>query len=76
MIGFLFSPFGRAISAVGGVILAIATIYGKGRRDARQNLEAKANEDVLKRTQAATLAGDSAATDPARLRESDGHRRD
>jgi len=76
MIGFLLSPFGRALSAVGGVFLAIATIYGKGRRDARQKLEAQANEDALNRTKAAVRAGDSVAVDPARLRDSDGHRRD
>lgn len=76
MIGFLLSPVGRFISAVGGVLLAIATIYGKGRRDARQKLEAEANEDALNRTQAAIRAGDNAAVDPARLRDNDGHRRD
>jgi hypothetical protein len=76
VIGFLFSPIGRFISAVGGVLLAIATIYGKGRRDARQNLESEANADVLKRTQSAIRAGDRVSTDPDKLRESDGHRRD
>jgi len=76
VISFLFSPIGRAISAVGGILLAIATIYGKGRRDARQNLESEANADVLKRTQSAIRAGGRVSTDPDRLRESDGHRRD
>ena len=76
MIRFLFSPFGRALSAIGGVLLTIATIYGKGRRDARQKLEAKANADALNRTESAIRAGDAAAVDPVRLRESDGHRRD
>lgn len=76
MIGFLFSPIGRFISAVGGVLLAIATIYGKGRRDAQQKMESEANADVLKRTQSAIRAGDGVSTDPNKLRESDGHRRD
>lgn len=76
MIGFLFSPFGRLLSAVGGILLAIAAVYGKGRRDARQKLEAEANADALSRTQSAIRAGDNAAVDPSRLRESDGHRRD
>ena len=76
MIGFLLSPVGRFVSAVGGVLLAIAAVYGKGRRDARQKLEAEANADSLNRTQSAIRAGDSAATDPSRLRENDGHRRD
>jgi hypothetical protein len=76
VISFLFSPIGRAVSAVGGILLAIITIYGKGRRDARQNLESEANADVLKRTQSAIRAGDGVSTDPSKLRESDGHRRD
>jgi len=76
MIGFLFSPVGRFLSAVGGVLLAIAAVYGKGRRDARQKMEAEANADALNRTQAAVRAGDAAATDAARLRDNDGHRRD
>lgn len=76
MIGFLFSPIGRFLTAVGGVLLAIATVYGKGRRDARQKLEAEANADALHRTQSAIRAGDGAATDAARLRDNDGHRRD
>jgi hypothetical protein len=76
MIGFLLSPVGRIISAIGGVLLAIATVYGKGRRDARQKMEAEANADALNRTQAAIRAGDSAAVDSTRLRDNDGHRRD
>ena len=76
MIGFILSPIGRIISVVGGVLLAIATVYGKGRRDARQKMEAEANADALNRTQAAIRAGDNAAVDSTRLRDNDGHRRD
>lgn len=76
MIGFLFSPIGRFLAAAGGVLLAIATVYGKGRRDARQKLEAEANADALHRTQSAIRAGDNAAVSPVSLRENDGHRRD
>lgn len=76
MISFLFSPVGRFLSAVGGVLLAIAAVYGKGRRDARQKLEAEANADALHRTQSAVRAGDNAAVSPERLRDNDGHRRD
>jgi len=76
MIGFLLSPIGRFISVAGGVLLAIATVYGKGRRDARQKVEAEANADAFNRTQAAIRAGDNAAVDPTRLRDNDGYRRD
>jgi len=76
MIAWLLSPIGRWAAAAGGIILAVATIYGKGRRDARSNIEAKNNEDILKRTQEAIAAGDSVSSDPSRLRETDGHRRD
>jgi len=76
MIAWLLSPIGRWLAAAGGVILAVATIYGKGRRDARQGIEAKNNADILDRTQKAVAAGDSISRDPSRLRETDGHRRD
>jgi len=76
MITWLLSPIGRWLAAAGGVVLAILTIYGKGRRDARQKLEAKNNEDILRRTQDALAAGDSISRDPSRVREDDGYRRD
>ena len=76
MITWLLSPIGRWLAAAGGVVLAILTIYGKGRRDARQNIEAKNNADILDRTQKAVAAGDSVSRDPSKLREDDGYRRD
>ena len=48
----------------------------EGRKDARQNIEAKSNADILGRTQKAVAAGDSVSSDPSKLREDDGHRRD
>ena len=75
MINFFLSPIGRFFAAVGAVLVAIGTIYGKGRRDARKSMEADANEDARKRTSAAIRAGDT-AVDPARLRDNDGYRRD
>ena len=48
----------------------------EGRKDARQNIEAKSNADILGRTQNAVAAGDSVSSDPSKLREDDGHRRD
>jgi len=76
MITWLLSPIGRWLAAAGGIVLTILTIYGKGRRDARQKLEAKNNEDILRRTQDALAAGDSISRDPSKLREDDGYRRD
>lgn len=73
---WLLSPIMRWISMGLGILLAIGTIYGKGRRDARLKLEAKNNEDILKRTQDALAAGDSISRDPNRVREDDGYRRD
>lgn len=76
MIAWLLSPIGRWLAGAGGLVLAVLTIYGKGRRDARQNMEAKNNADILSRTQKAVAAGDSVSSDPSKLREDDGHRRD
>jgi hypothetical protein len=76
MINWILSPVMRWISMGLGILLAIGTIYGKGRRDARLKLEAKNNEDILKRTQDALAAGDSISRDPNRVREDDGYRRD
>lgn len=76
MISFLLSPIGRFVSAVGGVLVAILAIYGKGRRDAAAKIEAEAQADASRRVNNAVRAGDSVATDPARLRDNDGHRRD
>lgn len=76
MITWLLSPLMRWISVGLGILLAIGTIYGKGRRDARLKLEAKNNEDILKRTQDALAAGDSISRDLNRVREDDGYRRD
>jgi len=76
MINLILSPIMRWVSVGIGLLLAIGTIYGKGRRDARLKIEAKNNEDILKRTQNAIAAGDSVSRDPSRLREDDGYRRD
>jgi len=70
------SPIMRWVGAVLGVLGAIAVVYGRGRRDAKQKIEAENNADVLNRTQNAIAAGDSVSRDPSRLRENDGHRRD
>ena len=76
MIGFILSPVGRFFAYVGGVLVAIAAVYGKGRRDAKKRLEAQSNADAIRRTQSAIRAGDNAAIGPERLLENDGYRRD
>jgi len=76
MLNFLLSPIARIGGAVLAVLTVIGAIYGKGRRDARQKLEAENNADILDRTQKAISAGDAVSRDPSRLRENDGHRRD
>lgn len=70
------SPIMRWAAAILGVLAAVAAVYGRGRRDAKQKLEAQNNADILKRTQDAISAGDAVNCDPSRVRENDGHRRD
>ncbi|KPK72592.1 MAG: hypothetical protein AMJ84_03845 [Acidithiobacillales bacterium SM23_46] len=76
LMNWFVSPIMRWAAAVLGLLAAILTIYGKGRRDAKQKIEAENNADVLNRTQNAIAAGDAVSRDPERLRENDGHRRD
>lgn len=76
MISWLLSPVGRIAASIGGVLVAILTIYGKGRNDAKRKLKEEANAEAARRTKAAIAAGDSVSRDPKRVRESDGYRRD
>ena len=64
------------LASIGAVLAAIAAIYAKGRSDGKDKVESEAKDDVLRRTQDAVSAGDAVSRDPARLRESDGFRRD
>lgn len=73
---WLLSPVGRFVASVGAIIAAIAAVYAKGRSDGKAKVENDAVKDALGRTQDAIAAGDAAAVDPTRLRETDGHRRD
>lgn len=70
------SPIMRWAGAILGILGAIAMVYGRGRRDAKQKIEAENNADILKRTQDAISAGDAVSRDPSRVRENDGYRRD
>jgi hypothetical protein len=73
MLSFLFSPLGR----IGGWIMAalaiVGILYGRGRRDARKEIEGETNADVLRRTQDSIAAGNRAAA--GQLRQDDGHKR-
>jgi hypothetical protein len=71
---FLFSPVTRIVGWIMAVIAVIGIIYGRGRRDARREIEADANEETLRRTQDAIRARDNASS--GELRKNDGHRRD
>lgn len=76
MIMFLFSPIGRYVALAAIIILLCCGVYYKIRADAVADIEAAAQEDVLRRTQNAIHAGDSVTDDPAKLRERDKHQRD
>jgi len=58
------------------VVVTLGGVYFKIRADAVREIEAAATADVLRRTQNAVHAGDSVDTNPDRVRDSDGHRRD
>ena len=75
-ISWVLSPIGRWAAAIGGFVLAVGTIYLKGRSDAKAKLKAEAVQDAYGRMKDAIRAGDNAAVSPDRLRENDGHRRD
>lgn len=74
MWSFLMSPFVRIGGWVFAALIFVGAIYGRGRRDARKEIEGDANADALRRTQNAVRAGDRAAA--GGLRDNDGHRRD
>lgn len=71
MIAFLFTPIGRYI-AIALLILSVSGgIYLKIRSDAVQEMEAAANEEILRRTTNALRSSDSIASNPERVRELD-----
>jgi len=76
MIPLLFSPLGRYAMIAIALVVVLSGVYVKIRSDAVSDYEAQVMSDILKRTQHAIDAGDSAAVSPDRLLESDGHRRD
>ena len=76
MFSLLFSPLGRYLAVAVLVVVTLGGVYFKIRADAIAEVEAAATADVLRRTQDAIRAGDSVDTNPDRVRDSDGHRRD
>ena len=56
--------------------MAVGGFYLKVRSDAKAEIEAAAQADVLRRTQDALRAGDTIDVHPDRLRESDRNARD
>lgn len=76
MIGLLFSPLGRYLVIGGVIIMAISGVYLKIRSDAKAEIEAAAQADVLRRTQDALRAGDTVDVHPDRLRQPDRNSRD
>ena len=72
----LFTPLGRYLAGAALIVVILGGVYFKIRADAVAEVQAAATADVLRRTQDAIRAGDSVDTDPDRVRESDGHRRD
>lgn len=76
MLTWILSPIGRIVTTVGGVILAILAVYGKGRRDAGRKIQDAARADVARRNDDASRAHSSVDASPSRLRENDGYRRD
>jgi len=76
MIGLLLSPLGRYLAIGGVIIMAIGGAYLKIRSDAKAEIEAAAQADVLRRTQDALRAGDTVDVHPDRLRQPDRNSRD
>jgi hypothetical protein len=73
MIAWLWSPFGRALAAVGAVLGTLVAVYLKGRREGVQELEREQNEASQDRLRRAMRAADR--IDAERLREPDEHQR-
>lgn len=76
MLSFITARVASWLAGIGGLLLAVFAIYGKGRKDAADTLKAKAANDAARRTQDAIRSGDAAGVSPDRLREDDGYRRD
>lgn len=61
---------------LGGFWLALRLAEAKGRALENRELRELSNAELVKRVKDAIRAGDSVSSDPNKLREDDGHRRD
>lgn len=76
MFSLLFTPLGRyAVLIVIGIMLCMYGIH-RIKVAAVAEVEVKATEDVLRRTENAINAGDAVDTSPAGVRQPDANRRD
>ena len=76
MIAFILGPIGRYVAAIAAVVVVLGWVYVEIRSDAISETIAISDKEALRRTQNAIASGDAAATDPERLLEDDGHRRE
>jgi high-affinity K+ transport system ATPase subunit B len=72
----LFTPLGRYLSMAFVAVVVLSGVYFKIRADAIAAIEAKATADALRRVEHAISAGDAVDTNPERVRDTDGHKRD
>lgn len=77
-LGWILSPVGRWMAAVGAALSILFAAYIKGRREGAQAIEREQRDERDRRSQAAIEASNSVRRDAAggRLYENDGHRRD
>lgn len=76
MISLFFTPLGRYITIGGGILFILFGVYLKIRVDAVADMKARAQADILERTQNALDAANAVDLNLERLRDTDGHRRD
>lgn len=76
MIALLLTPFGRYVGIAIIVFISLTGIYYKIRNDAVAEMEAKANIEIIRRTNEAISAGDRIDISPDRVRDHDKFQRD
>jgi hypothetical protein len=64
------------VLGLGGFWLALKFAEAKGHALGQRELSELSNAELVARVKDAVRAGDNVSSDPARLRDTDGHRRD